>query len=265
MSDIVPREVEELVGARTEEAAGAWFVGYMGSSYRRAVERGLERLSNDRAVILKTDLWNECLGAPRNVLGRLAATSQHRLLAVELSHQRCVEARRLVPQVGSVAGSITALPFRSDSVDLLLDLSTIDHVPEAAVSAAIDEYTRVLHRGGVLVLVSWQSSAPIKLRLWLKRRLGIPENPGQHYHARGALRSLCADRLTVTEEFAAGTLLVLPMRALGPALTALPRRVVTTLLDRLVRLEHGSSSVLRQVAGLYGLVAVKDGHRTGRL
>jgi len=243
---------------KTSETGGAWLAGYLGASYRTAVERGLARVAADRAVVVKSDLWNECLGGPRDVLGRLAAESHHRLFAVELSHPRCLEARSLVPQVFVVVAHICALPFRSGSVDLLLDLSTIDHVPESQVVLAIGEYARVLGQGGVLVLVSWQRNALVRLRQWLKRCLGIPDDPGQHYHRRLWMRSLVAQGLAVADEFAAGILLLMPMRATGAALGFLPRGLTTSLLDRIVRFEQRSSRLLPRLAPLFGLVAVKD-------
>lgn len=262
MSGISSGDDVNAARMRTQRTEGAWLARYLGGSYRKAVERGLARVSADRPVVLKTDLWNECLGAPRDVLGRLAAEGHHRLFAVELSHPRCLEARLFVPQALAVVAHITTLPFRAGSVDLLLDLSTIDHVSEAEVAAAIGEYARVLGSGGVLVLVSWQRNALVRLRLWLKRCLGIPDDPGQHYHSRKVVRSLVARGLTVAEEFAAGTLLVLPMRATRTVLGVLPQTVTMPLLDFLVRLEHRSPRFLPRLAGLYGLVAVKDAERS---
>jgi SAM-dependent methyltransferase len=50
------------------------------------------------------------------------------------------------------------LPFASEKFDLLLDLSTIDHVPFSGVSEIFSEYYRVLKPKGLLAIAFWQSN-----------------------------------------------------------------------------------------------------------
>lgn len=233
-----------------------WFAAYLGRSYRRVVERALVH-AGSTATILKADLWNERLGGERDVLGHLARPPGGRLVGVDLSHSVCAHARSRTAGLLAVQADIRALPFHDGSVDAVLDLSVLDHVDAPAIAVVIDEYRRVLRRGGTLVLVFWQRSAAVRLRLWLKRRLGLSEKRGQRYFSRAEVRASVGLGFAVSHELAAGLLLVLPMRAASAILGALPRAAVEWLVSRLAELEvsGGLRAALQHVAGLYGIIA----------
>jgi hypothetical protein len=118
-------------------------------------------------------------------------------------------------------------------------------------------YRRVLRRDGVLLLVFWQHSAAVRIRLRLKRVLARVEKQGQRYFPRDVVRISVRRGFTVSHEFAAGTLLVLPQLAVGAALGRLPEAVGRRLVARLGECESTGTlrRLLQHLSGLYGFIA----------
>ncbi len=205
-------------------------------------------------AVLKTDLWNECLGGSRDILGHLDARGSHRLFGVDISHAVCAGGRSRVPGAHVVQADITALPFRTGSLDAVVDLSTLDHLSGAGVAQAIGEYRRVLRDRGVLLVVFWQRNLMIRLRLLCKRLLGRREKTDQQYFTVGDVCAAFGDGLAVVDEFVVGLLLVPPFALTGALLGRLPTERRGRFLRWLVALEHAPTArpLLRHVAGLYG-------------
>ena len=57
------------------------------------------------------------------------------------------------PGIDIRQGDICNLPYEQETFDIVLDLSTIDHVEH--YTAALDEYKRVLKPGGAALIVAW--------------------------------------------------------------------------------------------------------------
>jgi len=99
-------------------------------------------------TILKADLWNEEKGeVPLELPGKI--------FNVEFSYLRTLKAK--APR--KICGNIRALPFRDNTFDVALDLSTIDH--QAAYGAFLTEYHRVLKPGGKILVASWLTEGTI--------------------------------------------------------------------------------------------------------
>jgi hypothetical protein len=64
-----------------------------------------------------------------------------------------VGGRSRVPLANVVQADITALPFRAGALDVVIDLSTLDHLPETEVARAVGEYRRLLRDRSVLLIV----------------------------------------------------------------------------------------------------------------
>ncbi len=257
---MVEDELQVLVGEESLAAAsprGRWHAEYVGRSYRSAVERAIARRREGTRTVLKADLWNEALGGARDVAGHFHETLGLRFVGIDIALEVCTRAR--VPSVSVVQADIRALPFRSGSFDAVLDLSTLDHLPEAGAAQAIAEYRRALHAGGVLLLVFWQRSFLVARKLALKRLLGRREKTGQHYFRRADVRAMLGEGLAVFDEFVGGALLVLPHALTGFLLGRLPERARSRLLRWVMRLEHSATAlpVLKHVAGLYGIAALR--------
>jgi SAM-dependent methyltransferase len=233
-----------------------WYAAYIGRAYLAAVERALAD-ADEAPIVLKADLWNERLGGARDVLGRVDLRLAARLVGVDLSLPVCAEAKSRTPSLLAVQADIRALPLRAGTIDAVVDLSVLDHVAVGAVREVIAGYRRVLRRDGVLLLVYWQLSAAVRIRLWLKRAFGRSEKQGQHYFPRDRVLESVRRNFDITHEFAAGTLLVFPLPAISVVLGCLPEAVAHRLVSRLGRLEIEGTlhRLLQHVSGLYGIVA----------
>jgi SAM-dependent methyltransferase len=242
-----------------EPQEGSWHAEYLGRSYRSAVELALARVDGGARVVLKTDLWNECLGGVRDIAGHFHEACGCCFYGVDLAYEVCAEARSRVPAAHVVQADIRSLPFRSGSFDAVLDLSTLDHLPDDGVGEAIDEYRRVLRARGVLLLLFWQRSFVVRQRLLLKRLLGRREKGDQQYFARAAVRAKCREALVVVKEFVTGTLLIPPYGVTGWVLGRVPARLLARFLRWQVKLERSAAlkPLLKHVAGLYGITAVR--------
>jgi len=113
--------------------------------------------------ILKTDLWNEGIDTQRNVLGTIRSRDAE-FFGIDISKFTASKAANN-NNLKALQSSIDALPFRNDSFNLLLDMSTIDHLPLGQREKAIWEYQRVLESNGILVLVFDKRSILFSLTL----------------------------------------------------------------------------------------------------
>jgi SAM-dependent methyltransferase len=257
---------EATTASLSEETAAAgsartwWYSEYVGVSYRAAVERALADLEGTPLRVLKTDLWNESLGGPRDVAGAIQGTRDYRFFGVDLAYSICARARSRVAQVAVVQADIRALPFRTGLFDAVLDLSTLDHLPEIEAAATIGGYQRLLRRGGVLLLIFWQDTIAMRARRWFKALLGRREKPGQHYLSRRLVRARLEGGFGVRREFTTGLLLLVPQRWTTAALSALPKRFVQRLLHWIGSLESSAAArpLLAHLTGLYGVVAIRQ-------
>ncbi len=112
------------------------------------------RLAGDYTApsILKTDLHNEANDQP--VKGGIVGNLHGDIYALEIDPQIYKTAAQKVK--GHLKrGDIRDLPYQDQSFDLVLDLSTIDHVPFADIEGVLRGYRRVLKDGGCLYLVVW--------------------------------------------------------------------------------------------------------------
>jgi SAM-dependent methyltransferase len=238
---------------------GRWHAEYLGHSYRSAVETAMALLDGGAHAVLKTDLWNECLGGARDIAGNFQGKHGSRFVALDLEYPVCVRAHARVPAVHVVQADIRALPFRGGSFDAVLDLSTLDHLPDEGVASAIDGYRRVLRERGVLLLIFWQRNLLMKQRLLLKRWLGKREKHDQHYFSRAAVRARFGGDLVVVKEFVTGSLLIPPQPLTGFLLGAFPVGWLTRFVGWVVALERSAvlHPLLKHLAGLYGFAALR--------
>lgn len=141
------------------------------TSYRKlyqekAVALALEKCSGRQ--VLKVDLWTEVVEHQRDML-RFLGMFDLDVYAVELSHVLCIKTR-LNHDAATVQGDIRHLPFADKSLDAILDLSTIDHLPENEGPNIIMEYYRCLRKNGVLLLIATYRSWLVRLRKCEQKR-----------------------------------------------------------------------------------------------
>jgi ubiquinone/menaquinone biosynthesis C-methylase UbiE/uncharacterized protein YbaR (Trm112 family) len=104
-----------------------------------------------------------------------------RRICMDLSIQALREARRKVGEKGVyILGDITNIPLRSDSLDAVLSLHTIYHVPQDVQAKAFEELYRVLKPGRRGAIVYTFTEPPLEragripARLWNKARHSFP-------------------------------------------------------------------------------------------
>jgi len=104
-------------------------------------------------VVLKADASNEALDLPFKC--GIAGYLKGDIICLEKNPVVVEKARLNCPNIRIIKGSITKIPFNEGIFDVILDLSTIDHVHPEELEQAIIEYARVIKKEGTVFLVSW--------------------------------------------------------------------------------------------------------------
>jgi len=224
---------------------------YIGNLYRMITEMGLKYINEDKVILLKSDLWNEGIDTARDILGLYQDRNNFELYGIDISPTVCFYAKKRLNNTNIIQGDIRFLPFRDNSVNIVLDLSTIDHLPENQALKVLHEYFRVLRRGGVLVLVFWSKSFSVK---YLKR---LRDSPTQFYFSVRRIKNEVKVKFDILEEYAIATLLGIPY-LLG-VLNKLPRTFGVRISRLVLRLELSKTSryMLKNFAGLYAIIGRK--------
>lgn len=156
--------------------AGKFHLDELSGEHKRNTHLGLlarwAEITGNR-IILKTDLFEEALG-PDHFLFHLAELNSN-IVGIDISSEIASGARRRSRQHGSDLGQyiccdVRQLPFKSDSFDLLISNSTLDHFSqERNIIAALHELRRVLRPGGILILTMDNKSNLTEpfFRLWI--------------------------------------------------------------------------------------------------
>jgi len=112
--------------------------------------------------ILKTDVMNETsegMPKPGGITGNLQTDAA--IVSVEIDPSQIEKARAFLgDKVEIKLGDIRHLPCGDGEFDLVLDCSTLDHVPQEQMPMVLDEYKRVLKPGGHASVISWASHGP---------------------------------------------------------------------------------------------------------
>ncbi len=133
---------------------------YIASFYNQLVLLALGRLKVTKDTkVLKVDLWNEGVETSRDILGNLGGLETY---GFDFSRAVCRLANQRLNNAGITQATCHSLPFAKEKFDLLLDLSTIDHVPFSKTREIFSEYYRVLKPQGLLAVAFWQSNIATK-------------------------------------------------------------------------------------------------------
>jgi SAM-dependent methyltransferase len=73
-------------------------------------------------------------------------------VGVDVSYRALTFARDLVPSARFLSSGGEALPFKSETFDIVTLLDVVEHIPDANEAAVLHEAYRVLKRGGKLVV-----------------------------------------------------------------------------------------------------------------
>lgn len=137
-----------------------WTHQYIRMFYFQLVNRALSQLNaNKNLRVLKVDLWNEGVETSRDILGNFPSVDG---VGFDFSNRICRLAKNRLRNAGITQAACQNLPFASGKFDLVLDLSTIDHVPFSSVDKILGEYYRVLKPKGLLATAFWRSTLVTK-------------------------------------------------------------------------------------------------------
>ena len=121
------------------------------SEYNKGRHKYLRSLiTKSGGVALKLDLWNE--GGRKGVFD-IGLFKTFDMIGMDIAEVACAKARAENPWMNTLNGSIECLPYRDKSIDVLLDISTSDHVPLASFCRIIEDFARMLTDRGELLMI----------------------------------------------------------------------------------------------------------------
>ena len=208
------------------------------------------------ARLLKTDLWDEAVGAG---LYATLATHARRVVGLDLAATIVTQARAHHPGLLAAAADVRHLPFADGAFDVVLSNSTLDHFhTRAEIAASLRELFRVLRPGGLLLITLDNRANPTvavrnALPFGLLHRLGlVPYFVGATLGPRGLRGALTSAGFEITR---LGALLHCP-RALAIRQSARLERggspeAQQRFLQRLLRWERLANWPTRFLTGYY--------------
>lgn len=221
---------------------------YLKKAYAKAVKTGFKHVGPGEINLLKVDLWNEGIMPGRDLLADCQKNKKINVFGMDFSKVVCSAAKSRLKRVHIAQADIRNMPFANNSFDLLLDISTIDHVPWLQAKKALQEYSRVLGNNGVLVLVFWYDCFAVR-HIRHDR-----ENDLQYFFQLKEAKAEIKKRFEVLEEYCIHSLSAVPKRFS-------PKKWPSWFLDLLLALEFSvlSRLLLKELSGLYVLVGKKKG------
>lgn len=135
--------------------------------YLSESQRVIDMHQDKVKIVLKTDLFNEEQGTPIKG-GIMANLKACKIVGIEYQKDRVETAKKILPEYAKqmTIGDIRKLPFPEEIFDIVLDLSTIDHVKTKELPIALKEYHRVLTSGGYILLIAWTDKITLQEADW---------------------------------------------------------------------------------------------------
>lgn len=113
---------------------------------KRIIE-SIENLKNKK--ILKTDLFEEVHGNNNLIF---SAAKKNFTVGIDISKKIAQHAKRYERGAFIVNSTISCLPFKDESFDVIISTSTIDHLPYNEVPNTFNELSRILKKDGIIFL-----------------------------------------------------------------------------------------------------------------
>jgi SAM-dependent methyltransferase len=143
-----------------------------------------DKLLLNSSSALKTDCYNEGFGRP------VVTNSKTKLL--EYNQEHINKAKEQNPLLDITKGDIRHLPFKDGQFDLLLDLSTLDHILPSQIDETLKGYARVLKPKGVFLLITWLSPNQVLDQDW--------SSDGQYFFDYAKLKGLLERDFSIDSE-----------------------------------------------------------------
>jgi ubiquinone/menaquinone biosynthesis C-methylase UbiE len=166
----------ESVGS---QSAPSWYLDKLVAEQKRRIHQELiRRWTGDLEVsrVLKTDTFEEACGDDQILFDLFPGASCTIGMDLAWPTARNARARCGTPKVHFLAGDVRRLPVRSQSMDVVVSTSTLDHLdsPEDLI-LALEEVARVLRPGGLTVVTMDNPRNPLYAPLrWASRRGWAP-------------------------------------------------------------------------------------------
>lgn len=260
------REIwNEIANNFQKNQKNSWFFYYLDEAYKKAINIGLNQLklkdnANKKIKLLKTDLWNETIETKRDILANLNGDDNFEIYGIDISDEICHLGKKVLKNIKVVNCDIRRIPFVDKYFDVVLDISTIDHVPENDIVFVLKEYNRILKDGGVLILISWYRSFSVKYCLlpFMKYILRLNDENPQYYFTVKNLQGTVTKNFKILRLHYFGTLLCHPY--IGKLLTFLHNRIYRKIFDMLLKLEFLTSLnfIFKHLGGLILFIGEKN-------
>jgi SAM-dependent methyltransferase len=103
-----------------------------------------------KSTVLKTDAYEEAFGLD-SFMDWLGHKSNS-VFCIDISKEIITKARENYPSIKVLNASAVEMPFKSQTFDLIISNSTLDHLNPGDVPPALKDFARILRSGGMLVL-----------------------------------------------------------------------------------------------------------------
>jgi SAM-dependent methyltransferase len=150
----------------------------------------------DNPLILKTDASNEAGDLP--VKGGIAGNLAGQVTCIEYDDEVVARAREKNPNILIDKGDVRNILAPPETFDIVLDLSTIDHIHPADVPKVLDQYQRILKMRGVLLIVSWITGNEKHKEEWGRAEKWSPKS--QYRFMENDFTNWLAERFTIVEK-----------------------------------------------------------------
>lgn len=240
-----------------------WWHDYVNKAYSKAIELGFAKIdfNKDKIHVLKTDLWNEVVEVNRDIISPIFNKSDVLFYGMDISEKIVMmgkEKFRNRENVTLFKGDIRHIPTDSGIFDVVIDLSTLDHIPEIEIEKALKEYNRVMKKNGILILVCWYNSFSVKRVLlpFLKYFLRLNDPFPQYYFSLENLLEKLRQNFYIIESYYIGSILCYPF--IGKPLSFLPQKAKEFIIDNLIKIEYSKySKFLKELCGITVIIGRK--------
>ncbi|MBU0763003.1 MAG: class I SAM-dependent methyltransferase [Candidatus Altiarchaeota archaeon] len=122
---------------------------YKRQQHIRLIEEWTEgKLSN--SSVLKTDGFEEAFGG--DFFSDFLLEKTKKTFLIDISKVICEKTKTHFPALNVITASVTAVPLKNSSIDIVISNSTLDHLNTSDVETALYELHRILSKNGLLIL-----------------------------------------------------------------------------------------------------------------